>query len=44
MTNKKVTVTLIKPCLYAGKEHKVGDKITVTEAQKKIMQLHGLIK
>ncbi|AWY02813.1 hypothetical protein [Alteromonas phage JH01] len=43
-TPKGVEVTLLKACTHAGEDIKEGGKVTVTEAQKKVMQKHGLVE
>jgi len=43
-TPKEVEVTLEKACTHKGEDKKAGDKVNVTLGQKKVMQVHGLVK
>lgn len=40
---REVEVTLAKDCVHGGESKKQGDRIKVTEAQRKVMQSHGLV-
>jgi len=40
---KQVKVELVKDCRHTGENKAKGDKVTVTEDQKKVMQKHGLV-
>lgn len=37
------TVKMLKDCIHAGEGKKMGDKVSVTSQQKKVMQAHGLV-
>lgn len=43
-TAPKVEVVLLKAVLHKGVDKKLGDAVRVTATEKKVMQLHGLVK